>query len=80
VTVDQLSEAVRAELAAKTPDQELFAILCRYKECGGSQEEARKALEALRASAGEDVEDRILELLDVVMGFCSPHQRIWEDN
>jgi hypothetical protein len=38
-----------------------------------------RILEAFRVeSPDEAVEDRILEVMDVVAGFCSPRLRVWE--
>jgi hypothetical protein len=43
-----------------------------------SQSVVQHALEDLRAeSETEQEEDRVLELLDFVTGFCSPEKTIW---
>jgi hypothetical protein len=34
-------------------------------------------LEASRAGVDEVHEDRILEILDIVTGFCTPDRMIW---
>lgn len=57
---------------------DLYEIVGRYKRLGLGQREAYEALEALREGLPEPVEDLLLEVMDVVSGFCSPHNRIWE--
>lgn len=67
-----LSSAMGGSLEA------LRTILKHYADQGGNKEEAYSILQKLRVEAVNDlVEDRILELMDIVSGFCSPHQRIW---
>ena len=52
-------------------------ILLKYKDKGFGSESVYKLLGAMRSCADEDVEDRILELMDIVSGFCSPEMRVW---
>ncbi|WP_374966407.1 hypothetical protein [Lysinibacillus sp. RS5] len=60
---------------------DLLKILKEYKDAGGKRNDAYAVLESLRAVVKDDsYEDRILELLDVVFGFCSLHVRIWDNN
>ncbi|MGE7953522.1 hypothetical protein [Lysinibacillus xylanilyticus] len=60
---------------------DLLKILKEYKDAGGKQNDAYAVLESLREAIKDDsYEDRILELLDVVVGFCSLHVRIWDNN
>ena len=57
---------------------DLIKILKEYKDAGGKQNDAYVVLKSLRGDFKVDsYEDKILELLDVVVGFCSPHIRIW---
>jgi anthranilate phosphoribosyltransferase len=57
---------------------QLHALLSQYKQRGLTAEEVAHALEQLRSSVtNESNEDRVLELLDVVHGFCSPHLKLW---
>ncbi|HVC98284.1 MAG TPA: hypothetical protein VND64_31735 [Pirellulales bacterium] len=50
------------------------------KEQGLSADEVRIALESLRTEVtSEGAEDRILDALDCVTGFCSPDKKIWDD-
>lgn len=57
---------------------DLVQILRHYKLSGGKQEHAQQTLEHLRSTINhEEQEDKILELMDFVAGFCSPHMSIW---
>ena len=53
--------------------------LRQMKNEGFQQEVVRKTLEELRKEyKNESDEDRILEILDLVTGFCSPEKRVWD--
>lgn len=55
--------------------------IVRFKNVGGSQQEAKRMLSDLRnvfANKAEK-ENRVLELLDFVNGWCRPSLRIWEE-
>ncbi|MBB4220911.1 hypothetical protein ABL849_19925 [Variovorax sp. 375MFSha3.1] len=57
---------------------ELREYLKRYKELGVSAEEMMEYLVSLRDSCvAEAFEDKLLELMDIVSGFCSPSLRVW---
>ena len=60
---------------------ELREEIILFKNNGGSQKEAEKILTALRTTYknNEAKEDKILELLDFVRGWCAAGLRIWED-
>jgi hypothetical protein len=55
----------------------LRALLVRYRASGLSQRAAYDALHALRSRLTGRDEDRLLELMDIVAGFCAPHLRVW---
>ena len=59
---------------------EILRILDEYKACGGTQDDAYSILEAIREEEKKDstLEDRILEVMDFVSGFCSKDKRIWK--
>ena len=52
-------------------------ILVKYREKGFSSESVYELLESMRDGATSDIEERILELMDIVSGFCSPNMRVW---
>ncbi|MDR0266559.1 hypothetical protein [Paenibacillus sp.] len=57
---------------------DLHKILKEYRDAGGEQNDAYAVLVSLRGDLKDgSSEDIVLELLDVVVGFCSPHIRIW---
>ncbi len=53
------------------------AILLKYKDKGFGYESVYELLGAMRGNVSEDIEDRILELMDIVSGFCAPNMRVW---
>lgn len=50
--------------------------LLQFKAAGGLQEEAVSLLQPLLAQVSEAQEDKILEILDIVTGFCTPDRSI----
>lgn len=73
----QFRTVIQAALERGALLEELRAILCEYRDTGLSQQEAYATLNALRLGAGAQLDDRILEVMDVVVGFCAPHYRVW---
>jgi hypothetical protein len=63
-------------IGRRAPLQDLHALLVAFKNQGGGQQEAHDLLESMRIDASEE-EDVILELMDFVVGYCSPSWRIW---
>jgi hypothetical protein len=57
--------------------EEVVSILRDYQDQGMTAKSAAEALETLRVGADERTEDRLLEILDIVTGFCRPHLRVW---
>lgn len=59
---------------------DIWHLLRRLKDGGMGKDEMVSVLTALRAKApNEDVEDRILEAMDFVVGFCSPQSKVFPD-
>jgi hypothetical protein len=57
----------------------IVALMGRYKEQGITQGEVYSFLEALHQSAPDEASrDRILEVTDLVAGFCAPHMKVWD--
>ncbi|NHZ66058.1 hypothetical protein [Massilia genomosp. 1] len=61
-------------------------LLCAYRNAGVCADDVTVLLEALRVEVAksttgeaEILEDRILDVLDYVSGWCSPSSRIWPD-
>ena len=59
--------------------EEMVVILRKYRDQGTTAKQATEPLEAMRAGADEETEDRLLEILDVVSGFCRTELRVWSD-
>ncbi|ETW99862.1 MAG: hypothetical protein ETSY1_13365 [Candidatus Entotheonella factor] len=58
----------------------LIDLIYQYKQIGGTQQEAYATLEKIRENdIEESTENRILEVMDFVSGFCSPDKRIWNE-
>lgn len=53
------------------------SFLKTLKEKGIRQQEVQEHLEDLRSKVPEDVEDKILEVLDIVAGYCQLQYRVW---
>lgn len=57
---------------------EFRKVLLLFKEEGGSQEDALLILEDLRQNVkNQKVEDKILEIMDLVTGWCKADLRVW---
>jgi hypothetical protein len=58
--------------------EQAWAALKEFAQLGGTQDEATKVLSVLRDHAStEEEEDWILDIMDVVWGWCNPQSRIW---
>ncbi|WP_420283438.1 hypothetical protein [Serratia liquefaciens] len=55
----------------------LREILVKYREKNFSSGSVYSLLDAIRIGATEDIEDRVLGLMDIVSGFCYPYMRVW---
>ena len=72
----EIKEAIQKNVSLPT----LIDLLYRYKQIGGTQKEAYAILEKIRDNdIEESAEDRVLELMDFVSGFCSQDKRIWDE-
>jgi hypothetical protein len=80
MTDDPLLEGLQEIISAGVPLAQVVSTLREYRDQGASRREVYLALEALREKARDDeTEDRILEVMDIVSGFCSPHLSVWSD-
>jgi hypothetical protein len=75
-----LEGAIKVALKKCISLQMLRGIVCQYKHNGGTQQAAYETLEKIRREQMEESdEDRILELMDFVAGFCAQDQKIWDE-
>lgn len=71
--------AMRGALQRGDGLADYLPILLEFRRRGLSRADALDVLEALRTDADDAVEDRILEVMDIVFGNCAPHNRVWRD-
>jgi hypothetical protein len=77
--IGELQRELEGAIRSDRPLEDIVALLRRYKSQGVTRDEVYSFLDALRATAPDEAtDDRILEVADFVVGFCSPHMRVWE--
>ncbi len=74
---DAFKQAIEAALQRKVSFVAFVPILEEFRDKGMNAASALAVLGSLRAGADEPTEDLILEVMDIVSGFCSPHLRVW---
>jgi hypothetical protein len=75
-----LEDQIKRALQKQASLQMLREIVCQYKQNGGTQQAAYETLEKIRCEQMEEPdEDRVLELMDFVAGFCAQDQKIWDE-
>ncbi|WP_157755202.1 hypothetical protein [Variovorax boronicumulans] len=73
-----IQQELASQISAGADFIQLHGLLSQYKRRGLTAEEIAHVLEQLRSSVvSESGEDRVLEVLDVVRGFCTPHLKLW---
>jgi hypothetical protein len=76
-------DEIREALTRKPSGTELVDITCRHRDAGLSQQAAYDVLKALvgpiEEQLGEEAYDRVLDHMDIVVGFCRPELRIWKE-
>ncbi|MBR8220257.1 hypothetical protein [Burkholderia ambifaria] len=53
------------------------AIIVKYRDQGFGSDSVCALLDAMRNGAAEECENKIIELMDIVSGFCRPDMRVW---
>jgi hypothetical protein len=80
MTGHHIVEGLERAISARVPLTQIAMTLREYRQRGVTREQVRSALEALRERApDEETEDRILEILDIVSGFCPRETTVWDD-
>ena len=77
MSLSDLRTAIEAAISRDESLESISSILKRYKEKGIDQPSAIDLLESMRTDADEKDEDRILEILDIVTGFCGSKYTVW---
>ena len=73
-----LEEILKQQFLVAGSRADLVQVLHQFKAAGGMQQDALRVLTHMRSTqVSEQEDDKLLELLDLVTGFCSPHQHIW---
>jgi hypothetical protein len=57
--------------------EQMSAFLRYWKGQGVTQDDMKKRLETFRKSASKQTEDSVLEMLDIVEGFCKKELLVW---
>jgi hypothetical protein len=76
---ESLATAVADGLARGASFDDLVALLIESRDAGLDQQAAYDAITTLRSTTDEALDDRVLELLDLVSGWCRPSARIWPE-
>ncbi len=80
MTSEHLSKELEEVILARLPLREIASTLRDYRHQGVTRQEVQHALEVLRDEVvDEAVEDQILEVMDLVSGFCSRENTVWDD-
>jgi hypothetical protein len=80
MTSEHLSQELEAAISAELPLRQMVSTLREFRCSGVTRHEVQLALESLRARARDEAtEDRILEVLDIVTGFCPRESTVWDD-
>jgi RNA polymerase sigma factor (sigma-70 family) len=81
MTSEHLSQELEGAITAGFSLPQVVSALREYQRQGITRNEVQLALESLRdQTTDEVVEDRILEIMDVVSGFCSRENTVWEEH
>ncbi|WP_089936069.1 hypothetical protein [Candidatus Entotheonella palauensis] len=80
VVIMNLEFEIKKSLQKNVSLPALIDLIYQYKQIGGTQQESYTTLEKIRDNdIEESTEDRILEVMDFVSGFCSLDKRIWNE-
>jgi type II secretory pathway component PulF len=80
MTRERLSRELETVVSSGMPLRQIVSALREYRRSGVSRREVQLALESLRDQAKDEaIEDRILEVMDIVSGFCPRESTVWED-
>jgi hypothetical protein len=80
MTGDQLLQGLQRVIASPVSLPQIASALREYRHQGVARQEVQSALEGLRQMAPDEAtEDRILEVMDIVSGFCPREMTVWDD-
>jgi hypothetical protein len=80
MTNEHLLEELEGVISAQVPLRQIVSTFREYRHQGVTRQEVQSALESLRGRARDEAtEDRILEIMDIVSGFCPRETTVWDD-
>lgn len=71
--------AVLAAVSRGAPLSEVVGILREQKDLGVTRDVAYRSIEALLDQVDSKTSDALLEVMDVISGFCQVRYRVWPD-
>lgn len=74
---DLLKSELRSKITLNSPLKDMWETLKDYKDKGLNKEDAYEILQELRGEFADENEDKVLELMDFVVGFCAPSMRLY---
>ena len=82
--IDSLDGDLISAIRSNADLLSIRAILLEYKNRGIQAEEINELLADFlsyvqTSGVSDELEDKILEVLDIVTGFCSPFLKVWEN-
>lgn len=77
MTLSGLRSEIDSAISRDESLESISTILKSYKEEGADQSAVKDLLESMRIDADEEYEDRLLEILDIVTGFCDSRYTVW---
>jgi len=82
--IDTLDRHLIAAIKDEADLSSIRAILLKYKNSGIPSEHIGELLSEFLEQVRESVllvelEDKVLEVLDIVTGFCSPSLKVWDN-
>ncbi len=80
MTGEKLLAGLQGVISAPVSLSQIVSTLREYQHQGVARHEVQSALEGLRERAHDEAtEDRILEVMDIVSGFCPREMTVWDD-
>ncbi|RWP73436.1 MAG: hypothetical protein EOS20_19025 [Mesorhizobium sp.] len=77
-SIDKALDFELQEAIARQSDlNEAIEVLKKYKNAGVAAEQVYDSLN-VKLEAQPENDDFIREIMDIVIGYCSPHVRVWD--
>lgn len=74
---DAFAAAFVERLSQTRDGDALIAVIKAFRQRGLTQDDCADVLLGLRTGVDADTEDRLLEILDLVVGWCFPSRALW---